>query len=159
ALGHAHGVAGAHRRRRDVDDLAVDGDRTMADELPRFRTRRAEAHPVDDVIQPRFEQLQQVRAGRALALRGALEVQAELALEDAVRAAQLLLFAKLVAVIRRAHARLDAVLSRLGVQLALGVERSTRAFQEKVSAFPSRQLAFGSGVTSHVFAVLKGLTF
>ena len=37
----------------------------------------------------------------------------------------------------------------LGVELALGVERSTRAFQEKVGPFPSRQLAFRSGVTSH----------
>jgi hypothetical protein len=37
----------------------------------------------------------------------------------------------------------------LGVELALGVERSTRAFQEKIGPFPSRQLAFWSGVSSH----------
>jgi len=48
-----------------------------------------------------------------------------------------------------AHAGLHAMLTGLGVQLALGVERSTRAFQEKVGAFPSRQLAFGSDVSSH----------
>ena len=48
-------------------DLAVDGDRAVRHELPRFGARRAEAHPVDDVVEPRLEQLQQVRAGRALA--------------------------------------------------------------------------------------------
>ena len=53
-----------------------------------------------------------------------------------------------------AHAGFHAMLAGLGVELALGVERTTRAFQEKVGAFPSRQLAFGSGVSSH-FAVLS----
>ena len=92
------------------------------DELPRFGARRAEAHPVDDVVEARLEQLQQVLAGRALAARGLGEVAAELALEHAVDAAQLLLFAQLVAVVRHAHAGLHAVLAGLGVQLALGVE-------------------------------------
>jgi hypothetical protein len=43
------------------------------------------------------------------------------------------------------------MLTGLGIQLALGVERSTRAFQEKVGAFPSRQLTFWSEVSSHPF--------
>ena len=47
--------------------LAVHRDRAVADELARFGARRAEAHAVDDVVEPRFEQLQQVLAGRALA--------------------------------------------------------------------------------------------
>jgi hypothetical protein len=41
------------------------------------------------------------------------------------------------------------MLAGLGVELALGVERPARAFQEQVGAFPSRQLAFGSDVSSH----------
>jgi hypothetical protein len=47
------------------------------------------------------------------------------------------------------------MLTRLGVELALGVERSTRAFQEKVGAFPSRQLTFGSEVSSHVVFLIR----
>src|SRR5439155_23076085 len=114
---------------------------------------RAEAHAVDDVVQPRFEQPQQVRAGRALALRRHGEVALELPLEHAVRAAQLLLFAQLLAIVGHPHPGLHAVLAGLGVELAFGIERATRALQEKVSAFPARQLAFSSEVSSH-FAIL-----
>src|SRR6185503_1605087 len=132
------------------DDLAVDDDRAMRHQLTGFGPGRAESHAVDDIVQPRLEQLQQILAGRSLALRGHHEIAAELPLEDAVGAAQLLFFAQLVAVVRLAHAGFHAMLTRLGVELALGVERSTRAFQEKVGAFPSRQLTFGSEVSSHV---------
>ena len=123
----------------------------MADELPCLGASRAESHAVDDVVQTRLEQLQQVRAGRALVLRGHREIAAELPLEDAVGPTQLLLLAQLIAVVRLAHAGFHAVLTWLGVELALGVERSTRAFQEEIGPFPSRQLAFWSGVSSHLY--------
>ena len=58
--------------------------------------------------------------------------------------------AKLVAEVGLAHAGLHPVLTGLHIQLALGVERSTRAFQEEVGPLPSRQLALGSDVSSHV---------
>src|SRR4030095_7257808 len=121
-----------------VDDLAVDGDRAVAHELARLRARRAEAHPIDDVVEPRLEELQQIRAGRALAPRGLAEIAAELPLEDPVRAAQLLLLAQLVAVVGHPHARSHPVLTGLRVELALRFERAARALQEEGSAFPPR---------------------
>jgi hypothetical protein len=73
---------------------------------------------------------------------------AELALEHAVHAADLLLLAKLRAVFRDAR-RLGAVLAGARVELALGVEGAARALEEEVRAFPSRELAAGSDITSH----------
>ena len=64
-----------------------------------------------------------------------VEVGAELALEHAVHAADLLLLAQLRAVFRDAR-RLGAVLAGARVELALGVERAARALQEEVGAFP-----------------------
>jgi hypothetical protein len=72
-----------------------------------------------------------------------------LPLEDAVGPAKFLLLAQLVAKVGLAHAGFHAMLPGFGFEFALGVERTTRAFQEKVGAFPSRQLAFGSDVSSH----------
>ena len=141
---------GLDERRGHVEDLAVDGDRAVRDELAGLGARRSEPHPVDDIVEPRLEELQQVRARRALAPGGLAEVPAELPLENAVRAAQLLLLAELVAVVRHPHARAHAVLAGLRVELALGVERTPRALEEEVGAFPPRELAFGSGVSSHV---------
>src|SRR6185437_535561 len=142
ALRRRYDVARPEQRRRHVQHLAVDGDRAMRHELARFGARRSQSHPVDDVVETRFEELQQVRARRALALRRLGEIAPELPLEHTVDPAQLLLFAELMAVVRRARAGPHAMLARLGVELALRVERSPRAFQEEVGAFPSRQLAF-----------------
>src|ERR1022692_4796567 len=122
----------------------------MRDQLARLGARRAEAHAIDDVVQPRFQQLQQVRTGRALVLRGHGEGTPEHALENAVGPAQFLLLAQLIAVVRLAHAGFHAMLPRLGIELALRVERSPRAFQEEISPLPPRQLAFRSGVSSHL---------
>src|SRR6266545_1904862 len=122
----------------------------MPDELTRLGARRAETHPVDDVVEARLEQLQQVRAGRAFAGRGRGEIAAKLSFEQSIHAPQLLLFAQLQAVVRRAHAGLHPVLSGLGLELALRVERTARALQEKVRAFPARELALRSNVTSHI---------
>src|SRR5205823_11956545 len=100
-------------------------------------------------VETRFEQLQQIGACRALALRRFREITRKLPLEHAVDPAKLLFFAKLQAVVRRAGAGPHAVLARLGVELALGVERTARALQEPVCPFPPRQLAFRSDVSSH----------
>src|SRR5207302_10882069 len=104
-----------------------------------------------NVLGARPAQLQQVPAGRALPARGLDERALELTLHQSVDATDLLLFAKLQAVAGQALSGLLSMLSGRCIQLALGVERSTRAFQEKVGAFPSRQLAFGACVTSHCY--------
>src|SRR5207237_246228 len=56
--------------RGDIDDLAVDRDRTVRDELARLGAGRAEAHAVADVVEPRLEQAEQVGAGVALPALG-----------------------------------------------------------------------------------------
>ena len=121
----------------------------MVDELAGLSPGGGEAESHEHVVEPALEQAQEVLAGRAFALRRHREVALELPLEHAVGAAQLLLLAQLLAIIGHPHPGLHAVLAGLGVELALGVERATRALQEEVSAFPSRQLAFGSEVSSH----------
>src|SRR5256886_13137726 len=54
-----------------------------------------EAQPVDDVAEPRLQQAEQVEAGDAGHLRGSVEVEPELALEQEVDAARALLGAQL----------------------------------------------------------------
>jgi len=58
-------VVGPHLIRRDVDLLAVHAKVGMAHELPRLTPRGAEAQPVDHVVEPGFEQTQEVLAGDA----------------------------------------------------------------------------------------------
>src|SRR5580698_8832641 len=72
--------------RRDVRHHAVHRDRLVAHELTRFSARRAETHPVHDIVQARFEQLQQRFAGVVLATVGFGEIAAELAFEHAIDA-------------------------------------------------------------------------
>jgi hypothetical protein len=122
----------------------------VRDQLTRLGAGRAEAHPVDDVVEPRLEQADQVRAGVALQARRLLEVAAELPLENAVHSLDLLLLAQLHAVIGHARARDAAVLAWLRVRLALGVERAARALQKEIGAFAARKLQFCSSVASHV---------
>ena len=83
----------------------------------------------------RLQDEQQVGAGVALAAVGFLEVAAELALQDAVHALDLLLLAQLQAEIRRALARGAAVLAGLGVELGLVRQRAAGALEEQVRAF------------------------
>ena len=71
---------------------------------------RREAHPVDDVVEAQLERAEQVLAGHAGPVLGVDEVVAELALEDAVGAADLLLLAQLQAVLADLAAA-DAVLA------------------------------------------------
>src|SRR5690606_19575589 len=131
---------------------AVDHHRLVADQLARLGAGRAEAHPVDDVVQAALEQLEQVLAGVALATLGLGEIAPELALEHAVHPLDLLLLAKLDPVVGRARARGASVLARLAVELALGVEPPAGALQEKVGPFAAGQLGFRSGITCHVFS-------
>src|SRR5882672_3825946 len=109
----AHGdhVAGVDQHRRDAGGAAVERDRAMRDKLARLCTRRTEAHPIDDVVQARLEQGDEILAGVALASRCLGEVAAELPLEHAVHALDLLLLAQLHAEVGRANARDAAVLA------------------------------------------------
>ena len=99
-----------------------------------------EAHPVDDVVEAQLERAEQVLAGHAGAVLGAVEVVPELALEDAVDAADLLLLAQLEAVVADLAAA-DAVLAggrRAALEGALlGI--AAAALQEELRALPTAE--------------------
>src|SRR6267378_4969500 len=84
-------IADAHGVRGDVDETAVDGEVAMRDELPGVTPRGGKADPVDDVVQPRLQETEQVEAGDAGHLRRPVEVEPELTLEQEVDAARALL--------------------------------------------------------------------
>ena len=130
--------------------MAVEFDRAVRHQLTRLGTGRTETHPIDDVVQARLEQLNQLFARVATATLGFGEVLAELLLEHAVHALELLLFAQLLTVVRGASTRNPAVLTRLRVQFALGVERATSALEKQIGTLATRELAFGSNVSCHV---------
>src|SRR5262249_41891316 len=98
ALPNADDVALTHGERRNVDLLAVDGEMAVAHELARLGARCRESQAVHDVVQPPLEHLQQQLARDPLLPVGRFEIAAELVLEDAVRALDLLLLAQLDAV-------------------------------------------------------------
>src|SRR4029077_19672780 len=109
--------------------------------------------PVRDRVKPRLEQLQQALAGHTLAARGLRVGLAELALEDPVDAAQLLLLAQLLAEIRHAAAALLPVLSR-GVAAALDralVGEAFLALEEQLLPFTAALPALGVQVSGHAY--------
>src|SRR5262249_32093235 len=83
---------------RDVHLLAVHQEVAMADQLTGLRPRGRQSQPIDDVVEPPFEELEQRHAGNAARALGGLEVAAELILDHSVNALHLLLLAQLQAV-------------------------------------------------------------
>src|SRR5450830_389908 len=141
--------------RSDVHDDTVNSQRLVGHQLTRFSASRAEAHTINDVVQTRFQQLQQCFAGVALATVRFSEVATELALEHAVDTLDLLLFAQLVAVVRSASTRSATVLTWLGIQFALGIQRAACALQEQVGAFAAGKFCFWSDITCHGISFIK----
>ena len=84
---------------------------TVVDELAGLGAGRREAHPVDHVVESELEVPKKALAGDSGAVLSVDEVIAELALEDAVDAADLLLLTELHAVLADLPAA-DAVLAR-----------------------------------------------
>src|SRR5262245_15049385 len=148
-LAHGDHVAGGALVRGHVDGLAVHLDRLVRHELARLGAGRREAHPVHDVVEAPLEEAQQVLAGRAGAARGLRVVVAELPLQDAVHAAQLLLLAQLHAVARQARAALALDAARRHLELALALERLDAALQQEVGALAARELALGTEISGH----------
>src|SRR5690625_3879714 len=119
----------------------------MGDQLTRFGAGGTKAHAVHDVVKTAFEQFDQDFTRVATTTLGFDKITTELLFKYAVHALELLLFAKLQAVIGRARTRRAAVLARAGFQSALGIQRTTGAFQEKIGALATRELAFRSCIT------------
>ena len=112
--------------------------------------RRREAEAEDDVVEAQLERPEQGLAGHAGVARRLDEVVAELLLEDAVDAADLLLLAKLQAVVADLAAA-DAVLARRRraplERALLGV--AAAALEEELQPFAAAEPADGIGVTGH----------
>ena len=143
-------VVGLDLVARDVHAPAVDLEVAVAHELPSLGTRGREAQAVDDVVQPRLEQAKEVLAADARAAGGLLVVVPELALEQAVVAARLLLLAQLEQVLRL----LDAAAAVLTRRIRAALDRALLGqaalpLQEELHALAAAELAAGSGVARH----------
>src|SRR6266849_6074462 len=124
----------------------------MAHDLARLCAARTEPHAVRDGIQTRFQQLEEALASHALAARGLGVGLAELALEQPVDAAQLLLLAQLLAEIGHAAAALLAVLSR---RVAPPLDRAfvgeaLLALEEELFSLAAALAALGVQVSGHL---------
>jgi hypothetical protein len=98
ALADGYDIADLDDGGRDIALAAIDVDMGVPDDLARLRAAGAEAHTVNDAVKTPLERGHQVLAGDAFRQGGLFKGAAELALEDAVDAPDLLLFAKLEAV-------------------------------------------------------------
>src|SRR4051812_32021303 len=148
---HVDDVELRHLEAGHVDPLAVDGEVAVADELPGLPPGAGQARAVDDVVQPRLEQLQQRLTGLALGARGLLVVAAELPLQHAVGIAGLLLLLELKQVL----ALLDAAAAVLAGRVGTALEGAVAA--DEVDLETTRLAGRGAGVTSHVSLLLPAL--
>ena len=100
---------------------------------------------VNDVVQPAFQDLQQLVTGLAGTARRLCVVAAELLLHDAVGEAGLLLLLQLLAVFALLDPRAAVLAGRVGTLLEGLVST------DEVDAEAARLAGDGSGVTSHEF--------
>ena len=111
-------------------------------------TGAGEPGAVDHVVEAALEQLEQVVAGLAGTTRCLDVVVVELALEDAVRDARLLLLTKLEEVL----ALLDAAAAVLAGRVGTAFVR--RVATNEVDTETARLLGHGAGVTGHSSSLL-----
>src|SRR6267143_1882497 len=147
-------VTRPHLVGRHVDALAVYEDAVMAHDLARLGTARTEPHAVRNGIQARLQQLQKTLARHAFAARGLCIGLAELALEQPVYAAQLLLLPQLLAEIGHAAAAFLAVLSR---RIAAALDRAFvgeafLALEEELLPCAAAPAAFGIKISGHAYS-------
>src|ERR1019366_2999820 len=148
-------IAGAALIGRYVDDLSVDADSLVADQLAGLGTRGRETHAIDHIVQTALEQLQQRLAGGSGAARGRMVIVAELTLEHAVHAAQLLLLSQLQTVIRQSLPPLTLDAARGHLQLALALERLGAALEKQIRALAAGELAGRTNVSRHDYVFLR----
>src|SRR5262245_1439746 len=128
----------------------------MTHQLARLGTRGGEPEPVDDVVEPPLEELEQRLAGDPAAPIGHLEVAPELSLEHSVDATQLLLLAQLGRVLGELRARLPVLAGRIVAPLdraLVGV--APLALEKELQPLASAVPADRSGVACHVLWLLR----
>src|SRR6185436_4542127 len=151
-LGDLDDVVGADPVRRDVDLAAVHPDVPVAHQLAGHVAGLGEAGPVDDVVQPRLEDLEQDLTGLARLLVGLFVVAAELLLQHAVDAAGLLLLAQLQQVLAVLGAATAVLARRVGPDLDRALRGlALAALEEQLHLLAPAEAAVGSGITGHVY--------
>src|SRR5690606_7370309 len=151
-LAHGNHVAGLDQHGSDVGSTAVHFDGAVVHQLASFSARGAEAHAVDDVVQTRFEQLDQGLTGVAAAAVGFLEVLAELLLEHTVHALELLLFTQLQDEVGSVRTGSAAVLIGLGFKFALGLQRTPGDRPKEIGTLATREFALRSNIARQDFS-------
>src|SRR3569623_1455428 len=142
-FGDGDDIAGFDLITRNVHLLAVHKDAVVADQLARLGTGGAETHAMGHGIQTALQQLQQALTGRALAAVGLGVVTAELILQHAVDAAQLLLLTQLNGVVGQATAALAVLAGRNGAFFHCALRRVTLfAFEEEFLSLTTTQPTF-----------------
>jgi hypothetical protein len=122
----------------------------VAHELTRLRAGSRESQPVDDVVETRLEQAQEVLTGDPGSARRLRVVGAELLLEQAVVAARLLLLAQLEQVLRL----LDAPTAVLAGRIAAALDRAllgqaALALEEEFHPLAAAETALRADGASH----------
>src|SRR3569623_1624164 len=129
-------------------DILIDA--VVADELARLCTGGAETHAMGHGIQTALQQLQQALTGRALAAVGLGVVTAELILQHAVDAAQLLLLSQLNGVVGQSTAALAVLAGREGAFFHRALRRITLfAFEEELLTLTAAQTTFRTDILCH----------
>ncbi len=139
--------------RWNVYLAAVDLEVAVGDELARLGAGVRKAQPVDRVVETHLEELEEGFAGLAWPLGSFGEEAAELALQQAVGATDLLLLAQLHAAAGELAGAALAVLAGACVAALDGAfaAHAAIALKEELHAFTSAQAADGTGVSCHAF--------
>src|SRR5207237_3031049 len=119
-------------------------------ELAGLRARGGEAEPVDDIVETRLEQPQQLLARDAGALRRLLVVRPELLLEQAVVAARLLLLAELQQVLALLDAAAPVLARRIRTALDRALLRQAAlALEEQLHPLAAADAALRAEISRH----------
>src|SRR5215211_4551139 len=140
----------------DVDLLAVDGHVRVADQLARLVAAAGQAAPVDHVVQPGLQQLEEGLAGDALPPGRLDVVVVELLLEDAVDAAGLLLLPELEVVLALLEPPAAVLAGRVGALLhrALGA-LALGALEEELGLLAPAEPAVRAGISRQCLLALS----
>src|SRR5215203_2746739 len=134
----------------DVDAAAVDREVAVTNELAGLRARGGEPEPVDDIVEARLEDSEQVLARDPTDAIRLLVVGAELVLEQAVIAARLLLLAQLEQIL----ALLDPPAAVLPRRIAAALDgallgQAALALEEQLHPLATTLLALRAAVAGH----------
>src|SRR5690606_34750952 len=145
---HRNLIAWLEAVRRDVDAFTVDGDVAVRDELTSLAPGVGDAETVHDVVEPRFQELQEHGTRGSFGLGGLGEQVVELLLAHVVEDAQLLLLTQTHTVIAGLAPTALAVLARR-VRMRFHQTLNLRRFRQ-VDAFTAAELDYRPSISTHV---------